>query len=144
MFTLLTVFFCLLIYPFLLGPARAFHRISEAKRYVKEYQAPASEGEVFLVKVFMGLFTVLYFFGGYTAGVTGAGLLFWLFLFIILSVFYLIKIGRSILSGSPISIFMTFTLKSKTMKILALVFICTLYLAVLETLHVIPTYLRLN
>ena len=139
---MLTVFVCLLAYPFLLGPSRAFHKITEEKRYVVEYHPPASEGETFLVNSFMGLFTVLYFLGGYMGYLAGIGGLLWLFIFIVLSIYYLMKIGRSIISGLPISIFMTITLKSKSSKILALVLIVTLYLGVLENLHIIPTYLR--
>jgi len=126
-FTILTIFICLLIYPFFLAPSIGFHKVKESHRF----QSSALEDDAIPIKICLGVASMMIWAGDLSP-----------FLFLLLgglNVYYLVKIGRAIKLDCPVGLLGCLTLRSKVAKISGLSFIVLLYLTVLENIHVIPT-----
>jgi len=139
MFTIISLFLLLILYPFALGPALPFHMIKEENRYIRR-DISVSQEELFLLNVCFGIIAFLLFLGKYLP-VSLSKTLFFIDLITLgfLFVLNIFKIVFSLINQVDVSVFGFGPATSRTMKFVS-VFICTVFLlAVLEQLGIIPS-----
>lgn len=130
MFTIITVFICLLIFPILMGPSIGFHHVNENHRW----QSSPAEDEGLGVKIGLGIIGFLAYIGAFGSLLVT--------IIVIVAVLYVFKIGESLKEDKPIYVLGSLLLKTKLSKISFMSFVIVIFLAVLENMHIIPTYIR--
>lgn len=141
MFTIIAIFLGLWLFPFMLGPALPFHIIKEEHRFIRKKIFISPIEKIFLW-ICSSLILILLFIYKYLPNLIVQSFLYIGVIIIIMLAFYVSKVGISLITQKDVSIFGIGLLTSRTIKIGTMLLIIIVALAVLENLHVIPTYLR--
>lgn len=137
MFITLAVFVFLCIFPIMLSQSLPFHMIKEKDRYIRteKIYTPIVE-RIFLwtsIVIIIAFMVIVGYFTTYMELVT----IYVKIDILVLSMYYLFKIGMSLYSKKSVSIFINYSLSSRQNKLGLMIVFLVFVLAILESMNII-------